>query len=182
MITIRNACVEDVEDIIHINIETWKSAYKGIIASETLEKLDQMKEERVKRARAEFGTRHFDGHVIHQSVACYKEKVIGFATFGKARPFNGKTYNRMGEVYAIYVLDQYQGMQAGKKLIENTFRSMNQMHTYDEVIVWTLTKNKSRGFYERLGGISKFKKSINISGQELDEIGYVYSLAQISDR
>ena len=51
---------------------------------------------------------------------------------------------------------------------------MNASKLYDELIIWTLEDNRSRGFYKKLGGKEAFRRVITIAGQELNEVGYLY--------
>lgn len=180
MIHIRIANIGDIEDIINVNIETWKTAYKGILAPLTLEKLEEGRENRIKKARAEFGTRNYNGHKIHQIVATDNNRVIGFATYGLARPFNKEPCEKTGEVYAIYVLRAFQGHDAGRLLLEYAFKSLKVFYSVNKVIVWTLEDNKSRGFYDKMKGQVKYKKDIEISGQILPEVGYIFELDSIN--
>lgn len=179
MIHIRKAHINDIEDIININIETWKTAYEGIVAPLTLEKQDEGRENRIKRARDEFGTRNYDGRKIHQIVATDHDRVVGFATYGLARPFDKNPSDKTGEVYAIYVLHAFQGHDAGRLLLDYAFKSLKASYSVNNVIVWTLEDNKSRGFYDKMKGQVKYKKDIEIFGQILPEVGYVFELDSI---
>jgi type 1 glutamine amidotransferase len=50
---------------------------------------------------------------------------------------------------------------------------------YERLVIWTLKKNSSRGFYERLGGQAKFFREITIRGQVLEEVGYEFESLEI---
>ena len=173
MVVIRDLKIHDSEGLIDVNIKTWQSAYKGIINDETLASLDIHRTERIQRFKNEFGSREVDGHPILGGVALKDDEVIGFVTYGKARD-NPENLEGLGEIYAIYVLEAYQGQAVGRKLLEHAVKNLLNQNIFKSLIIWTLKDNRSRGFYERLGGVQKYKKTIEISNQTLDEVGYLF--------
>ena len=74
-------------------------------------------------------------------------------------------------MYAIYVLEAYQGRGLGRdltldvvaRLVADGRRSM---------LVWVLADNPACRFYEALGGRRVEVKRISIGGVELDEVAY----------
>jgi len=174
MIHIRKALISDIEGLIDVNIKTWQTAYKGIIKAETLNGLTKNREARIDRCKQEFGEREVEGKIIQQAVALEEDRVVGFATFGKCRESSEERLENASEIYAIYVLEDYQGKSIGKKLVHHAVKQLQKTGEFDKLVIWTLKDNPSRGFYERLGGVQKFEKIIEIAGQTLDEVGYVY--------
>jgi len=75
------------------------------------------------------------------------------------------------KLYAIYVLEAYQGRGLGRdltldvvaRLVADGRRSM---------LVWVLADNPACRFYEALGGRRVEVKRISIGGVELDEVAY----------
>lgn len=173
MIAIRAVQIQDAEGLIDVNIKTWQSAYKGIINDATLTALNDNRDARVERYKNEFGTRNVDGVIMQGAVALDKGEVIGFTTYGKARE-NPDGIKDLGEIYALYVLKAYQGQGVGLELVQFAVDNMIEKKRYKELIIWALKDNPSRGFYERLGGVKKYHKVIEIAGQSLDEVGYLY--------
>lgn len=98
-----------------------------------------------------------------------KEQIIGFASGGKSR---SPEYPYDGELYAIYLLKEYQQQGIGRKLIQSIVNEL-QSGGYQSMIVWVLSQNPSKLAYERLGGIVLVSKDIQIGGQTLREVwGY----------
>lgn len=55
-------------------------------------------------------------------------------------------YKRRGEIYAIYILKEYQKKGIGRKLLNSTFNKLNSLGM-NSTIIWTLEDNPSRYFY-----------------------------------
>lgn len=173
MIEIRDVQVEDAEGLIDVNIKTWQSTYKGIINDATLESLDFHRDARVQRYKNEFGSRMVDGEQMLGAVAMVKGQIVGFVTYGKARE-NPDNLDGLSEIYALFVLETYQSKQVGRKLVQYAVKKLVDSKKYNALIIWTLKDNPSRGFYKHLGGQNKYHKTIEIAGQTLDEVGYLF--------
>lgn len=183
MINIRKALIGDVEGSIDVNIKTWQTAYKGIIKDETLNRLDENREVRIERFKKEFGECDVEGKIIQHAVAVEADQVVGFVTYGKCRDGSEHGLDNASEIYAIYVLEEYQGKSIGKKLVHYVVEQLQNTGEYDKLVIWTLKDNPSRGFYEHLGGKQRLEKVIEIAGQSLDEVGYLYdSLAELGSK
>lgn len=64
-----------------------------------------------------------------------KEQIIGFASGGKSR---SPEYPYDGELYAIYLLKEYQQQGIGRKLIQSIVNEL-QSGGYQSMIVWVLS-------------------------------------------
>lgn len=95
--------------------------------------------------------------------------VIGFATCGPEREGN-KTYQ--GELYAIYLLEEYQRMGLGCRLVSAVAQRL-LADGFSSMLLWVLEDNHSaRRFYESLGGERVGRKTITIGGADLVEVSY----------
>jgi GNAT superfamily N-acetyltransferase len=74
--------------------------------------------------------------------------LVGFSICGPER--SGHTVYR-GELYAIYVLEQYQGKGLGRQLFD-AVRSRLVRDGFDSMLLWVLDRNPACAFYERMGG------------------------------
>ena len=72
-------------------------------------------------------------------------EIVGFIDGGVERT---GTYNCDGELYAIYLLQEYQGMKIGQKLFQALLSDCinNDMQS---LLVWVVTNNPSKKFYEK---------------------------------
>ncbi len=74
------------------------------------------------------------------------EKVVGFAGYG---PYRDDTLPSHGEVFAIYVLEEYQGRKIGYELMNTALANLSD---YKKIAVWVLKGNeKAISFYKRYG-------------------------------
>ncbi|WP_396126184.1 GNAT family N-acetyltransferase [Anaerobacillus sp. CMMVII] len=76
-------------------------------------------------------------------------EIVGFSSGGKERSGKYNGYN--GELYAIYVLKEYQGQGYGKALVKPIIDEISGMGL-NSMLVLVLEDNTSRLFYEALGG------------------------------
>lgn len=91
--------------------------------------------------------REAGGRGITQLVATDDGRVVGFATFGPARPEDA----RVGELYAIYVDPDRWGAGYGRALIAAAERGLREAG-YAQAVLWVLASNaRSRRFYEIAG-------------------------------
>jgi GNAT superfamily N-acetyltransferase len=145
MLTIREATSDDSRAIRKVQVATWKSTYRGLIPDQIL---DSMENSPPRPAP----TPPHD--VIAASrrtyVACVERSgIVGFLSGGKARDSN---WGIVHELWAIYVLEAWQGHGIGRKLVSAFATCLGK--ECDDFIVWCLAENRTgRHFYESLGGI-----------------------------
>lgn len=96
-------------------------------------------------------------------------EIVGFSTGGKERSEKYKDYT--GELYAIYILKEYQGQGLGKKLIQPVLDDLIKLDIYS-MIVLVLEQNSSRYFYEAIGGKQIDLLEVKMAGQKLNELVY----------
>ncbi len=94
--------------------------------------------------------------------------IIGFVNDGQER--EGDT-EYTGEVYALYVLQPFQGQGIGRTLIQQAMTEL-QVRGYPSVLVWALADNPAHRFYERMGGPWLQTQTIEIGGITLIEDAY----------
>ena len=97
------------------------------------------------------------------------ECVVGFVSGGKPQQADRSKYR--GELYAIYLLKEYQGCGLGHMLVRQLVESMVQAGM-DTMFLWVLKDNSARRFYESLGGQLIRTQPITIGGAVLEEVAY----------
>ncbi|ADU31098.1 GNAT family N-acetyltransferase [Evansella cellulosilytica] len=158
---IRRARIGDEKGIAKVHVDSWKSTYKNIVPEEYLNTLSyEQREVMWKRGIA-------DNNPIF--VAEDFGSIVGFATGGKERSAKYEEYE--GEVYAIYILKEYEGRGIGKRLFNQV---VNEIVGYgmNSMIVLVLEDNPSIQFYEALGGTKLDIVEIEIGGKKLKEAIY----------
>lgn len=164
-IHIRPAVFADAGPIARVRVATWRSAYAGILPAAFL---DDMSVDEVRHNWE--GILAAEGRQGYSYVAdANPGGVCGFIIGGMARHFD-PAYP--AELYAIYLLPEFQRSGAGRRLVaELVARLLND--DMDAMQVWVLAENHpARRFYESLGGRPLYEKNLNLAGQVYREQAY----------
>jgi ribosomal protein S18 acetylase RimI-like enzyme len=161
-ICIRRASINDANGIACVNVDTWRTAYHGILPDELLANLSY---DGVRDKWENY--LHNTEHAVYVAEDDTKS-VVGFASCGPDRD-NDPVYR--GEVYALYVLQKMQRQGIGKRLMQSAIRGLTS-RGFSSMIVWVLADNPSRRFYELLGGEHVQTRDISRGGRPLKEVGY----------
>jgi ribosomal protein S18 acetylase RimI-like enzyme len=158
---IRKAKIEDAGAIAHVQVETWKTSYVGIVSDVFLTSLD--KEERTQGWQEQTLADN-----ISILVAEDEAGIFGFVAGGEVRE---KLDEYDAELYAIYLLRERQRQGVGRILCL-ALASALQSRGSTSMLVWVLEQNPSVSFYERLGAVQIARKIINIGGADLQELAF----------
>ena len=161
-VTIRPATADDSAAIARIVVAGWRATYAGILPDKMLIGMDEARYEKRLRVIAGKGNLAF----VADSRAC---GILGFASAGPPR-FSDP--NCRGEIYALYMHEDYQNRGIGRQLFSRTAAEVAQGAS---LIVWCLAANPSRYFYERLGGTLVARKRVSFSGIRLEQVAYMWS-------
>jgi ribosomal protein S18 acetylase RimI-like enzyme len=159
---IRPATIDDIPAISRVNVDSWRTTYRGIVPADFLQALSYSRqEERNKRYSAEPG--------ICLVAELPGKGVIGYVRGGAER---SKHPDFQVEVYALYLLQQYQHQGIGTALLRHWFAAQ-ESRGFHSALVWVLEQNKPAvGFYKRMGGRFVCEKFIELGGQQLLEHAY----------
>lgn len=142
-IIIRKATIDDAEKTIDINIKVWNTTYKDLIPQDVIDKLQVKTNERIENVKKHIRERQ------NYYVALVDGEVVGYNSFG---PTKDENYKDSGEIYAAYVLDQYQSIGLGRKLAIACMKDLIDMG-YTTLITKCLQKNPSNEFHKSIGGV-----------------------------
>ncbi len=155
--------MEDAAAIARVQVDTWRSAYSGILPASVLAALD------VERRTTAWTRIHRELTVReHLLVATLDERVIGFASGGPNRIANT---DYEGELYALYLRVEHQRRGVGRDLFCASIARLADAEM-PSAMLWVLAENPSRGFYEKLGGTLVSSKMEDIGGSLQKEIAY----------
>lgn len=158
---IRKATFLDAKGIAQVHVDSWTTTYRGNVPDEYLNQLTYDSREQLWKKNLE----NVDVLVAEDEIG----RIIGFADNGKER--TGKHKKLEGEVYSIYILQDYQGQGLGKLLLKEMVNDLLNKGM-DSMLIWVLKDNRSCGFYEKKGGKVVESKSLEITGKQLIEVAY----------
>ena len=160
---IREARLADTPLIAQVHVDTWRSAYRGIVPDVKLENLSY--------DRAEDVARQLIAGAQSKSFILVAETTYEIVAFASGGPVRESEAPETGEVYAIYVLDRHQRKGVGRLLVKAAVRHL-LAQGMRALLVWVLQDNPARAFYERLGGQLLGSKMVSIAGRDLEEVSY----------
>lgn len=158
---IRKATLDDAAAIAHVQVESWKTTYAGIVPDAFL---DSMSTE----VQAQNWQTWFAADTVLIFVVEDETGIFGFASGGRIREALGD-YD--AELYAIYLLHQRQRQHAGR-MLSQTLASALHASGFKSMLVWVLEANPAVSFYKRLGAIPISQKIIEIGGVDLPELAF----------
>jgi GNAT superfamily N-acetyltransferase len=162
---IRPARVDDAGGMARVQVVSWRTTYPGMVPQDFLDSMDEVA----------FAGRWSDRlrHEVSRRTSFVAEgdgRVVGFATGGAEREGDARY---RGELYAIYLLQEWQGRGLGRDLANTVARDLVD-RGFHSMLVWVLRDNRAaRGFYEHLGGVYVREHALDFgAGFEVMEVSY----------
>jgi len=167
----RVATVADVPNIVKINVDTWRTAYKSIFPPEFLQNLSYKEKEIRWRERFNNPERK---EFIYLAEAEFK-KIVGFSMGSLEQTdltlkISGIS-KYVGELMAIYILQEYQRRRIGTTLVKMIVERLLESDI-NSMIVWVLKDSLNCRFYEILGGKYVGEKMLEYAGTDYVTIAY----------
>lgn len=164
-IRIRKAKAADSCGIARVHVDSWRTSYRGVVPGEILSGLS-------------YGERQelWDSilSLSRSGTRCYVAeaqgpRIIGFACGGPVRE-GCETYE--GEIYTIYLLDEYQRKGLGRRLLLSVAERLFD-DGIESFLLWVFKENHAaREFYESMGGELIARKDVKIGSAEVAEVAY----------
>ena len=124
---------DEIRGKAYVHWKSWQDSYAGMVDADYLANMTL--------ASAEEKAFRWRDNLF---VAKDGERVVGFVGYGAARGEEGA-----GEVFALYVLEEYQHRGIGYALMR---RALDELAGCRVVVLWALEENKKAlRFYERVG-------------------------------
>ncbi len=125
---------EEIKGKAYVHWKSWQDAYKGIVDQNYLDSLTLEKCVDIAFKWPE-----------NLMVAKDGDQVVGFVGYGK---YHDEEIPEAGEIFAIYILEEYYGTGVGKALMQAGLDELD----YPAVALWVLKDNKRAiRFYEKCG-------------------------------
>lgn len=165
---IRKNLEKDQEQMAHIKIDGWRTAYDKIVASKYLNSLDY-------DTQTQRYLSSFDDYKDLVFVAVRGDEVLGYSCF---MPFDkDKKYD--SELVSLYIKKSEAGRGIGSSLLIATAKELYSLGK-ENMIVWCFSDNTNAiHFYEGLGGIKVEEKMARIGEQEYLEYGFYFDLEKV---
>ncbi len=165
---IRNAFSQDAEGIAAVHIKGWQESYKGIIDQDYLNSLTKDFKARSHRWQKLILDLDANSSIF---VAILADEIIGFCSAGPMREYS----TSKGELYAIYLLDEFKGLGIGKMLWDKALEHLKHKNLIPFDIVMLEANLTARRFYERQH--CKFATHLvgKIGNKEYTEVKYTFS-------
>lgn len=164
MTIIRKAALGDAEAIARVHVATWRSTYPGAVPDSILVGLSETRHAEMWR-RAVGDKRGRDIVFVAEHP---REGIQGFASCGPRR-VDGLPHQ--GEVYTLYVAQDFQGHGIGRRLLSRCFRAL--LHRgHQSALVWVLATNPANFFYQAMGGVRVASRTEALWGTLMDEVAY----------
>lgn len=160
---IRPAVCADADELARIQVETWRTAYRGMLSDEYLGSLQI-------GPRIRWWERFIrGGATVH--VAERAKSLVGFCSVGASDD------EGWGEVFAIYVHPSQWDEGHGRRLLEAGVETLRD-EGFSRALLWVLAANdRARAFYEGQGWrIAKPFRVEEIGGVQVSEVRYEIGL------
>ena len=166
---IRKNLEKDQEQMAHIKIGGWRTAYDKIVASKYLNSLDY-------DSQTQRYLSSFDEYKDLVFVAVRGDEVLGFSCFMPED--KDKKYD--SELVSLYVKKKEAGRGIGSNLLISTAKELYSLGKHN-MIVWCFSDNiNAISFYEGLGGLKVEEKMARIGDEDYLEYGFYFDLEKIS--
>ena len=168
---IREATLEDSTEIARVQVDTWRTTYRGIVPQGFLDRMDY-----------DVGAENWRNQLAGGSSRIYVSEldgtICGFISGGRLRE---PLFDFDGEIYAIYLAVDAQRRGCGRALMQQLAKKLLQ-DGLRGAAVWVLERNPACTFYKHLGGELLGQKVISIGGADLVEVAYGWKdLRQLAD-
>ncbi len=166
-IIIRNIEEKDIPDVVDIQINGWKIAYKGIIDDNFLNSMNR--NERIEKRKKDYKENGF-------IVAELDNEVVGFCRYVDSNKFTQDMLDVDCELLALYVRPDLKYNGIGTKLFQFVIDELKSKRK-TKMILWCLKDNEpSKKFYKKMGGEIIKERAFEIGEQNYYEVGFEYNI------
>ena len=162
---IREATIADAAAIARVSVDTWRSAYRGIVPQRILDGLSyELRASNWKETLRGFGHQEFVYVAENEA-----RQIVAFASGGPALIKQPALYR--GELFTLYILDAYQRQGLGQRLFFQVVERLLALQL-TSMLIWVLAENPARRFYEKLGGELVRTGIYTIRDVALEQVAY----------
>ncbi|HWL81581.1 MAG TPA: GNAT family N-acetyltransferase [Roseomonas sp.] len=171
MICIRRAQPADATAIAAVHIASWRSTYPGLLPDAYLAGLSLP---RIAGGYYRSLVERQNGEALFVAVVPPQlpeevPQVVGFTSCRRAR----RRGLAEGEIETLYVLDDWREQGLGRRLMRAAAAHLAAIGC-GSVMLWVLSQNPSRWFYQRLGGQLVATEAIHVGGRPVDQTAMLW--------
>ena len=167
-IIIRDATVNDIEEVAKLHVDSWHETYAGIISQDYLDNMRNNLEKRIERMKNEFNLRTM-------IVVTLDDEIVGFSEFVFSNEFS-KDLDIDCELCGLYIKNGYKNLGLGSFVFEyvtNLFKEQKKK----KMGLWCVKENEPAiSFYMKKGGVFTKEKTFIIADKQYSEIAFLYDL------
>ncbi|WP_042224358.1 GNAT family N-acetyltransferase [Oceanobacillus manasiensis] len=158
---IRLAEQRDAQAIAKVHVDAWRTTYEGIIQNNYLNQLSY-------ESMTSLWKYNIKTDQVYVAVND-QEEIIGFTTGGVKKTEGYHDFQ--GELYAVYILKEFQGMNIGRKLLNMVVEHVKTLQM-NSMLVLVLKDNPAVQFYKAMGAQKIDSLTISVAGTTLQEEVY----------
>lgn len=161
-VSYREATAADAPAVARVHVRSWRESFAGVVPQAFLDKMS------VERRTEAFAARFSEpGYGMHLAEAP-GPGVVGFADYGEPRD-DVAGYD--AELYAIYLLPEYQGRGVGRELFRRVVASLVGAGRRSLYLL-ALEASPYRSFYEKLRGRVVERRTMELEGEPFGVLVY----------
>ncbi|MER3484794.1 MAG: hypothetical protein C4345_01245 [Chloroflexota bacterium] len=167
-VVVRSATLGDLPGLQEVARCTWRATNSGYIPEAKIERFLAANDSvgALSQALVRLG----DGMLV----AVVNDRVIGYALCGETR-------ERRGELFAIYVLPEWQKKSIGRRLWEQAVEHLRSLGVPD-MVIWVLAANElARRFYERQGAEVFATRTFPVGDAQIEEVGVTVHTVKLAE-
>jgi GNAT superfamily N-acetyltransferase len=164
-VRIRPGTAADIAEVSRAYAEAWRTTYQGITPPAFVNGMTAGGAAQIFRESLQPNEFSYFFYVAEAPGG----RLVGFADGGKERshPERG-----IGELYAIYLLKEFQQQGVGRKLFDAAVETLLKSGM-NSMVVWVLEPSPYRKFYESLQGkLEPGRKTLVVAGTQLTLVSY----------
>jgi len=158
---IQEANLKHAPGLANVHVKTWQHSYKGIIDQDYLDSLDLKQREERWVNIFQIQDRKSQIYVLLNN----KDQVIGFYSIGESRE---KEHDFTHELWAIYILPEYQGHGLGRFMFEDIKHKLHALNAKSLCVV-VLQEGPAVAFYKKMGAQIIQARRDEIGGKQYAE-------------
>lgn len=162
---IRRARADDAGEMVSVQVASWKTTYRGVVANAYLDAMTPGDRPRFWRESIERGEPAF----VAEDVAT--GRMVGFVTGGPNRSTEAYAAPFTAELYAVYLLESHQRGGTGTRLVRALVADLLEAGERS-LVAKVLEDNPSRPFYQQLGGRLLGGEQVRIGGEMYSGLAY----------